>query len=425
MVDGAPAAPSTSRITVLHVITRLDAGAGGNTLLSAIGMDRQRYDVWIAAAAGGPLWSHARRHGIGTVELPAMRREVAPLADLRTFVTLVRLIRRERFAVVHLHSAKAGFLGRLAAALCGVPVIVYALHGRDPWWPGPDGRPTDLADTMSGGLPAFLFLERALRRLTDRFVAVSPTVARDAVLARVATPGRVDVAASAVALDEAGDVAPAEARARLGVADDAPLIGTVGRLDAQKAPLDFVRMAAAVHHRHPQARFVMVGEGELADATRELASSLGVPIVLAGYQPDAMALAAAFDVFVISSRYEGVGRALTEAMAAARPVVATAVDGIVDVVVPGATGLLAAAMDPAGLAERVCWMLEHPASAAVMGEQARACVRELFAPEQLCATLDEIYSEALGMVPLRNTRRLRPAVPAHRRPDRTPADVHS
>lgn len=421
-----PSAPPLPRVKVLHVITRLDAGAGGNTLVSAVGMDRRRYEVWIAGAAGGPLWKDARQQGIQTVEMACLRREVAPLEDLRAFVALVRLIRRERFGVVHLHSAKAGFLGRLAAALCRVPVVVYTLHGRDPWWPTPEGRVNDLGDTLSGTLRAFLFLERALRPLTHRFVAVSPTVARDAVLARVATPGKIDIAASAVdidAIDGIADRPRTRATAALGLPEGGRLVGSVGRLDAQKAPLDFIRMAAEVHRQHPDVQFVMIGEGDLAEAAADLARTLDVPVVFAGQRSDVAELVATFDVFVISSLYEGVGRALTEALASGRPVVATAVDGVVDVVVPGATGLLAAARDPSGLAERVCWMLEHPDEAALMGAQARAHVCELFAPERLCATLDEVYSAALGLVPLARTEPAAAAVPASRRVMAEVADV--
>jgi glycosyltransferase involved in cell wall biosynthesis len=425
VVDDAdlPASPALPRVKVLHVITRLDAGAGGNTLLSAAGMDRRRYDVWIAGAAGGPLWKDARARGVRTVELTTLCREVSPVADLRALVSLIRLIRRERFGVVHLHSAKAGFLGRLAAAVCRVPVVVYTLHGRDPWWPSPEGGRTDLGDTLSGRLRAFLFLERVLRPLTDRFIAVSPTVARDAVLARVATPGKIDVAASAVEIGEIPDQAPVGYAAGIGVPEGAPLVGTVGRLDAQKAPLDFVRMAAEVHRRHPEAHFVMVGDGDLAEATAELAAALDVPIHFPGYRDDVTTLVAAFDVFVISSLYEGVGRALTEALASGRPVVATAVDGVVDVVVPGATGLLSAVRDPAGLADRVCWMLEHPAEAARMGAQASAHVRALFTPARLASTLDEVYSAALGLVPLAPEPAVS-AIPRSRPETRTVTDVH-
>jgi glycosyltransferase involved in cell wall biosynthesis len=143
----------------------------------------------------------------------------------------------------------------------------------------------------------------------------------------------------------------------------------------------------------------MVGEGELADQARALAGQLGVPLLLTGFRPDAARIASALDVYVVSSLYEGVGRGVTEAMASGRPVVATAVDGVVDLVRPGATGLLAAARAPGELAEGVCWMLEHPVEAAAIGAQARARVRLLFARERMCAALDDVYSRLLGLEP--------------------------
>ena len=395
-----PPAPAPTKLKVLHVITRLVAGAGGNTLMSATGMDKRRYETWIAGGPGGPLWPEARRAGIHVVELPHLHREVSAVDDTRTLIELVSLIRREHFAIVHVHSAKSGVLGRLAALYCRVPVVVYTLHGRDPWWPAPDGSVSQLSEALPRTSRAFLTIERSLRATTDRFVAVAPSVARDAVLARIATPGKVDIAASAVDLESIPLSSPSWVRRELGVPPDAPLIGTVGRLVAQKAPLDFVRMAAEVARRRPEARFVMVGDGELAGEVEGLARILGVPLLLTGYRPDAAQIAAAFDVFVISSLYEGVGRAVTEAMASGRPVVATAVDGVVDIVTPGATGLLAAARDPSGLADGVNWMLDHPTEAAQMGAQACDLVRELFSVSRMCATLDAVYSAALGLVPL-------------------------
>jgi len=324
---------------------------------------------------------------------------VSPAADLRVLLRLMGLLRRERFAIVHLHSAKATFLGRLAAFLCRAPVIVVTLHGRDPWWPAPDGSPTRLRQVMSRGLRTFLFLERVLRPVTDGFVAVAPSVARDGVLARIAHPRRTDVAPSAVDLDQIPEDADESVRLELGIPAGTPVVGTVGRIDAQKAPLDFVQMAALVAERRPDVRFVMVGDGQLAEATRDLAGRLGVDIQFTGFRLDAARIASAFDVFVVTSLYEGVGRSVTEAMASGRPVVATAVDGVVDLVTPGSTGLLAPSGEPRVLAACVDWMLEHPAEAARMGVQARERVRSLFAPARMCAILDEIYSRLLGLDP--------------------------
>jgi glycosyltransferase involved in cell wall biosynthesis len=397
--DRMPARPPRHRVKVLHVITRLEAGAGGNTLVSALGMDPRCYDVWIAAGGRGPLWDRADRAGIRTVRVPGFRREVSPARDAAVLVRLVRLIRAERFAIVHVHEAKAGFLGRIAAALCGTPVVVITLHGRDPWWRTAADTETGLRDVMPHGLWLYSALERMARPLTDAFVAVAPTVARDAVQARIAAPGRTDVAASAVDLDAIPYERDPSVRAELGIPPDVPVVGMVGRLDRQKAPLDFVRMAVHVAALRPRTRFVVTGDGELQSDMHHLARSLGVEVLFTGFRQDAARVASAFDVFVVSSLYEGVGRSVTEAMASGRPVVATSVDGVADVVTHGATGLLAAPRDPDGLAARVVWLLDHPGEAARMGAQARDLVRTLFAPERMCAVLDEIYSSLLGTGP--------------------------
>jgi hypothetical protein len=231
---------------------------------------------------------------------------------------------------------------------------------------------------------------------------VAPRVAREAVEKRIAPPGDIVVVPSAVDLDDIPVAADPGVRTELGVPQDAPLVGTVGRIVAQKCPLDFVRMAALIHAERPDVRFVMVGDATLESAdleaeTRREAERLGVPVIFTGFRADAPRVAAAFDVYVVPSLYEGLGRAVTEAMASARPVVATAVNGVPDLVAPGVTGLLAAPRDPAGLASAVLWMLDHSRDAARMGLQGRELVRAHFARKIMCDALDELYSELLGL----------------------------
>jgi glycosyltransferase involved in cell wall biosynthesis len=381
-----PPQPSPAKVKVLHVITRFWAGAGGNTLLSAIGMDPGRYEVWIAGTPGGPLWARAQEAGIKTVQLRRFTEVISPLNDLAVLVELIRLIRAERFTVVHTHSSKGGVLGRIAASLCRVPVIVHTFHG------------FSFHDFMSPlRRRAYLFVERSLRERTDAFLAVSPLVAREAVETRLAHPAQVAVVPSAIELDQIPSAPDPAVRGELGVPAGVPLIGTVGRIDHQKAPLDFVRMAARVASRRPDARFVMVGDGPLQDEVQVEADRLGVDLIFTGYRPDAPRISASFDVFVISSLYEGLGRALTEALASGRPVVATAVNGVPDLVVPGATGLLAPVRDPDALAECVAWLLDHPEEARLMGAAGRSAVFQLFAPASMCRLIDQIYAGLLGL----------------------------
>jgi len=381
-----PPQPAPAKVKVLHVITRFWAGAGGNTLLSATGMDPDRYEVWVAGCPGGPLWDRAEAAGVRTVQVRRFSETLSPVDDLYVLVQLVRLIRAERFTVVHTHSAKGGFLGRIAAWLCRVPVVVHTFHG------------FSFHDFM-GPLRrrAYLALERLVRPMTDGFLAVSPRVAREAVETLLAGPGRVGVVPSAVELDQIPSRPDPAVRAELGIPASAPVVGTVGRVDHQKSPLDFVRMAAAVARRRPDARFVMVGAGPLEDEVRAEAARLGVEVLLTGYRPDAPRIGASFDVFVISSLYEGLGRALTEALASGRPVVATAVNGVPDLVVPGATGLLAPARDPDALAEGVAWLLDHPEEGRRMGAQGRAGVLAVFSPVRMCHLIDQAYCRLLGL----------------------------
>jgi glycosyltransferase involved in cell wall biosynthesis len=377
--------PALPRIKVLHVITRFTAGAGANTLLSAEGMDPDRYEVWIAGVPGGELWERARAAGVRTVEIPGFRHTLTP-ADPLVLWRLVRLVRRERFTVVHTHSGKGGFLGRVAARLCRTPVVVHTFHGFSfhPYMSRP--RRT-----------AYRWLERSTRRLTHRFLAVSPRVAQQAVEERLAPPGQVDVVPSAVDLGHLPERFDPAARRMLGVPRGTALIGTVGRIDTQKAPLDFVRTAAAIHARRPGTAFVMIGAGPLEGEVRRLAAELDVQVILTGHRPDAARLVPGLDVFVITSLYEGLGRALTEALATARPVVATAVNGVPDLVEHGATGLLVAPADPDGAARAVGWLLDHPAEAAAMGRQGCRRVRSAFAPQAMCAAVDACYRGLLGL----------------------------
>ncbi len=383
-----PTPPPLPRIKVLHVITRFTAGAGGNTLLSAEGMDPERYEVWIAGVPGGDLWERARAAGLRTVQVPGFRHTLTPV-DLLVLWRLVRLMRRERFTVVHTHSGKGGFLGRAAARLSRTPVVVHTFHGFS-FHPYMSRRRRT----------AYRWLERATRRFTHRFLAVAPRVAQEAVEERLAPPGQVHVVPSAVDLGHIPERFDPVARHELGVPRDKPLVGTVGRIDYQKAPGDFIRMAAAIRADHPGTAFVMIGDGPLEGEVRRLAAELDVDVTFGGYRPDASWLVAGLDVFVTTSLYEGLGRALTEALATARPVVATAVNGVPDLVEHGATGLLVPPADPEREARAVTWLLDHPAEAAEMGQQGRRRVRTSFAPRAMCAAVDDCYRDLLGLPPL-------------------------
>jgi glycosyltransferase involved in cell wall biosynthesis len=156
---------------------------------------------------------------------------------------------------------------------------------------------------------AYLALDRLVRPMTDWFLAVAPQLARGAVEMRLAPPGAVSVVPSAVELDVIPKGPDPRIRDQLGIPADVPLVGTLGHLEFQKAPLDFVRMAALVAASHPRARFLWVRDGKLLDEARREAFRLGVDVTFTGFHADAAVVAASFDVYVVCSLYEGLGRA--------------------------------------------------------------------------------------------------------------------
>ncbi len=339
-------------IRVLHVITRLElGGAQRNTLYTVGHLDREAFAPALAWGPGDLLDGEAEAlDRVALHPVPELVRPVRPLEDLRAVRALQRVIRAEGPHIVHTHSSKAGILGRLAARREGVPVVVHSVHGFGftPLQPAPVRA-------------LFLGLERLASRWTHHFIAVSRANLRRGVELGLFGEERCTVIRSGIALEryrEAGG--GAELREALGVPREALLVTQVGNFKPQKAPLDFVRMAAAVARRVPAARFLMVGDGPLRGEVEALAARLGIAdrLLLPGWQEDVPAVLAATDVAVLTSRHEGLPRAVVEAVAAGVPVVASAVDGTPEVLEDGVNGFLVAPGDVEGFADRVVRLLE-------------------------------------------------------------------
>jgi len=244
----------------------------------------------------------------------------------------------------------------------------------------------------------FLAVEILLRPLTDHFVAVSRENLRLGVKLGLFPERAVTLIRSGVELDrfrspQGGE----ELRRRLGVPVGAPLVVQVGNFKPQKAPLDFVRVAARVAARVGGAHFVMVGDGPLRSRAEELAQELGVAgqTLFPGWLDDVAPLLAAADVSVLTSRHEGLPRAAVESLAAGVPVVATAVDGLTEVVRDGANGFLAAPGDVESLAAGVCRLLEQRELRTAMARAAREGLEE-FDISLMVQKQEELYRWLLG-----------------------------
>ncbi|MCC6164912.1 MAG: glycosyltransferase [Acidobacteria bacterium] len=322
------------------------------------------------------------------VQIPELGRELSGIRDLHSLRALTRLIRSERPHVVHTHAAKAGALGRIAAALCRVPVVVHTYHGhvlRGYFSPRKE--------------QAFRAVERGLARITDELVAVSPRVRRELLDLRIGHERCFSVVPLGFDLSQFADVRAqrGELRTELGIPADTPLVGIVARLVPIKAHEVFVAAARALHAVRPEVRFVIVGDGERrADIETLLARSGLQPVThMLGWRADLPRIYADLDVVVLTSRNEGSPVALIEAMACARPVVSTCVGGVADVVRDGETGWLTDMDDADGLARKIRAVLDSPDRGTTVATAARAAVREMYGAERLVTDIEALYLRLL------------------------------
>jgi glycosyltransferase involved in cell wall biosynthesis len=353
--------------TVCHIITKLElGGAQQNTLFTVGHLDPIRFRSVLITGEPGFLDQEARTMpGVAFFQVSSLVRAVRPVADLRALLSLTTLLRKVRPAIVHTHSSKAGILGRLAAWAAGVPIIIHSVHGFGftPYQPAVVRR-------------ALIALEWIVARLTTRFFAVSEANRRLGIELGLFSPENCPVIRSGVdltAFRQARVDASAKKR-ELGLGPDWPVVGMIAPLKPQKAPLDFVRVAALVRRARPEVGFVLVGDGELRGVVEAECKRRGLSDAfrLAGWRRDIPELMRCFDVFVLTSLWEGLPRVYLEARASGVPVVGTRVDGAAEAIQDGINGYLVEPGDIQGLADRVLYLLAHPVEAADMGRNGRS-----------------------------------------------------
>jgi glycosyltransferase involved in cell wall biosynthesis len=377
------------RAKVVHLVTRLDlGGAQQNTLHTVRSLDRSRFEAVLACGRGGLLDDEASADpGFRTVFVDSLRRDISPVHDLLALLELTKLLLAERPDVLHTHSSKAGILGRLAAALAGVPVVVHTYHG------------FGFHDRQPAAVKAlYVFLERLCAGFTDALVFVSQANIAYAAAHGIVRPEDAVLIRSGVAL--AGLPAPVDAaklKMSAGIGMHKPLVVSVGNLKPQKNAGDFVSAAAAVLAEVPEARFVFLGDGPQRRALEARAFALGLEgkLLFLGWRRDTAQWLAAADVFVMTSLWEGLPRALVEAMKSGLPAVCYATDGVVDLIRDGENGFLVEAGDHAALAARVAALLKDAPRREALGAAAAASIGPEFDIDGMVRSQESLYERLL------------------------------
>ena len=376
-------------------------GSAQNTLLTTLHHDSQHYNVWLTK--GSTLESAmtkaetklvedqletAKKQGIEIIDVPSLVRRISPINDLRGLVALFRHIRKIEPHIVHTHTSKAGILGRLAAWLARVPIVIHTPHGHVFY--GHFGK------SLS---KIFLQMEKLLGRITHHQIALTPEECNDYVNLRVSQPSNTSVIHSGIELHRYSEGARQRNKKRkeLGISPDSLVVGYVGWLIPIKGVTYLVNAMAEVIQRHPNGLLLLVGKGdEKGEEEVKLSKqvkNLGIldNVRFLGWRPDVNEIMGCFDIFVLPSLNEGMGRVLVEAMSAGLPIVASRVGGIPDLVKDGENGLLVPPADAGALEQAISDLLSDNSRKKHMGETGKKMCRP-YSIEAMVEKIDDLYS---------------------------------
>jgi len=388
------------RRKVIHIITRLDkGGAAENTLLTVLGMDKNKYDVQLVK---GPTYESrmsrdeqasvvadqekVRLDGVKLFTCPFLIRRINLVYDVLTLIALYLFLVKEKPAIVHTHTSKAGLLGRFAAKLARVPHIVHTPHGHVFW-----GYFSPWKTRM------FILLERLSMRITDKIIALTNREKDDYLLYKIAPAEKIAVINSGVDLGSIKDLPLKDRQTlkqELGIPEGRLIVGTAGRLEPVKGPEHLVEAARYILSGRPDVFFVFAGDGRLKSYLLRRASELGIAgdVLFLGWRKDVTKVISVYDIFVLPSLNEGMGRVLIEAMALGKPIVASEAGGIPDLVTHGINGFLVPPNDPERLAACIQILLGDKERRAKMGAVGKAMAGK-FGKDIMVERIAKLYDD--------------------------------
>ena len=379
-------------VRILHIHTLpVISGSGINTFLTMRGMKGNRYESVLACAPGGALIDLVQRHGMEVRTFPSLVQPLHPLKDFKAVFELTAHLMKKPYQIVHTHNSKAGFVGRLSAKLARVPVIVHTVHGfafhqqERPW-------------------RRFVFrnLERMASHWCDKMIFISQPLIDWALKERISCTRKTARIYSGIEMDLFHPVSAQEKarlKAKWGLHEQETVIGMVSKLWEGKGHAVLIRAFREIIKEKPQARLVIVGEGHLMEPLKALVRQMDLSdaVIFTGFLEDVPQILAIFDVAVLPSYFEGMGRVLLEAMAMEKPVVGTLVGGIPDLIEEGVNGYLVSPGNEGELASAVLKILNDKSLAVNMGEAGRKMMTDRFSADTMVRSIEEIYNELLNM----------------------------
>lgn len=384
MISSSPAQP----LRVMRIITRMNVGGPAThvTLLNE-GLTHLGYECLLVTgmetSREGTLKDEFASRQLAMEIIPDLGREINFRQDISTLIKLYQLMREWKPDIVHTHTAKAGLVGRLAAQLAGVSVVVHTFHGHV--FHGYFGA----AKTR-----VFIELEKFCAKLSSRIITISDRLKSEIVSYGITEASHIEVIPLGLELHRLKNVSTTNLfRAEFGLPADVGLVGAVGRLVPIKNLHLFLDAAAIAHRKNPNLRFAIVGDGELRRELETYAEQLQIEkaVIFTGWRRDLAQVYADLDAVVISSDNEGTPASLIEAMAAGCPVISTRVGGVADLIQEGYTGRLVPPRDPDALAQAILTLFQESRTTAQLAQQAQTLTLQNYTSERLVAYMDKFY----------------------------------
>jgi glycosyltransferase involved in cell wall biosynthesis len=376
-------------IRILHIHTlSVISGSGLNVLDTVKRLKEKGYKVEFASSPeGGSLIDEVASCGITVRPLRYLGREVNILKDPLALFELMLLIRRQRYDIVHTHNSKAGFIGRIAARIAGVAVVIHTIHGFS--FHEYERPPLRIL---------YVLLERLAAKFSDRLITVSTPLKDWGLRLEIGRekqycviPDGIDIELFTVKTDLA------KTKSELGIRPDSLIVGLVAKLWDGKGHHTLIKAMPKIIEELPQVKFIFAGDGYLRQDLENLVASLCLKdyTIFTGFRKDIPELTAIFDVAVLPSFFEGLGRSLLEAMVLGKPVVATDVGGIPEVVKHNKNGFLVSPGDSVALAEAIIKLLKDKELCQKMGEEGRRQINERFSAKKMVDDIEGVYQEML------------------------------
>lgn len=380
-------AKQTTQLRVLHIVG--DSRFGGAATI-ILGLCRTaRGEGWQAdVLTTDPTFQDAVMHdGFGLVDLDVIRRPIRPLWDLRGMLRLVWFLRKRRYHIVHTHTSKGGFVGRLAARLAGVPTVVHTAHGFA-------FHETSPASTRR----FYSSLEFIASRWCDRVVSVSEFHRDWAIRLGMCSPTRIQAIPNGIAWpDRNPDIDIARLRSSLGADPDDLVILNVARLAADKGLEYLIEAAGMLPPRGRRILIAIAGDGPARHDLERLAASLGVTdrLIFLGFRQDVGGLLAASDMVVLPTLREGLSISLLEAMAAGKPIVTTSIGSQKEIAAHGEMASLVPPADSRSLTDAILRLAEDPGLRNSLGATARAVYERHYTEKRMLQSYRQLYLDLL------------------------------